>query len=245
MFFRILSGRFISRKEHAIYLAATVAFYSACQIIALFFFPDNYSIVDNKISEQGNPILNPLGHWFFNIGSVLTGILAIPHFLYIYRKLSIFPGNYFNNLLNQIAAGFSLTGAIGLSFVGFFPEVYGLIHIYISSVTFGGLCAGAFVIFAIMLIRKAIRERLKSKWHLLLAFMVLSGQLILVWSISGILFLIDEVVWYTWNWGAWLLAHPVWEWTQFLSIMMWVIGLPILISNRIFEPKEINTKKKR
>ena len=86
MIFRILSGRFISKKEHAIYLFSIIFFYLICQMIALLLFPDQYTIMENKISEQGNPILNPTGHWFFNIGSFITGILAIPNFLYIYRK---------------------------------------------------------------------------------------------------------------------------------------------------------------
>jgi len=94
------------------------------------------------------------------------------------------------------------------------------------------------VIFFVMLARKSIRGKLKSKWHLLLGFGLLYGQLIAVWSISGILMFIDDIIFNTWNWGLWLLAHPIWEWTQFISIMIWVIGLPVIISDKIFEKKE-------
>ena len=236
---RILTGKF-SKKEHIIYMFVVFAFFVLCQIISQILFPGNFNIVNNKISEQGNPILNPIGHWFFNIGAILTGIFTVPIFLYLYRRFSIFPGSLTYRRTTKISIVSSVIGSISLSFVGIFPEIYGWFHIIAADFTFGGLCTGAFITFFTILVKKSFRSRVKSKWHLLMGFILLYGQLILVWIFSSVLMFIEGIWWAFIDYANFLLGHPLLEWIQFISILLWMLGLPILLSDSIFEPKKTN-----
>lgn len=236
---RILTGKF-SKKEHIIYLFSLFAFFVLCQIISQTFLP-GFNIVENKISEQGNPVLNPIGHWFFNIGTFITGILTVPNFLYLYRRFSLFPGSQIYKKTTKISLGFSVAGSIGFAFVGIFPEIYGWFHIIAADISFVGMCTGAFIIFFTILIKKSFRNRVKSKWHLLMGFILLYGQLILVWIFSGILMFMEGIWWAFLDYANFLLGHPLLEWAQFISILIWMLGLPILLSDNIFEPKKNNS----
>jgi hypothetical membrane protein len=236
---RVLTGKF-SKKEHIIYVFAIFVFFVLCLIISQALFPGDFNIINNKISEQGNPILNPTGHWFFNIGALITGLLIVPSFLYLYRRISILPGSQIFRKFTKMSIGFSVIGSIGLAFVGIFPEIYGWFHIIAADVTFGGLCGGAFIIFFMIVIKKSFRNRLKSKWHLLIGFILLYGQLILVWIFSGVLMFIKGTWWAFFDYAHFLLGHPLLEWAQFISIIIWMLGLPLLLSDNIFEPKKMN-----
>lgn len=53
------------------------AVYLICSTVAFFYFPLAYSPFTNWLSDLGNPLINPSGAIFYNLGVILTGLSLI------------------------------------------------------------------------------------------------------------------------------------------------------------------------
>jgi hypothetical protein len=53
------------------------AVYLICSTVAFFYYPLAYSPFANWLSDLGNPIINPSGAFFYNLGVILTGLFLI------------------------------------------------------------------------------------------------------------------------------------------------------------------------
>jgi len=54
-----------------------VAVYLICATLAFFQYPLRYSPLDNWLSDLGNPLMNPTGASFYNLGCILVGLFLI------------------------------------------------------------------------------------------------------------------------------------------------------------------------
>ncbi|MFO8018018.1 MAG: DUF998 domain-containing protein [Promethearchaeia archaeon] len=163
-----------------------------------------YNMLDNMVSDLG---VGPLG-LFFNIGFILSGIIAIPYYL----NLSyIFQQEGMNHRLILGSIIFSLVSSITYSFVGIFPAIQSKPLIYLAHGTFASITvmcgAGYLLLFGYMMYTS---ERFK-KGHAMYSMFVFVFYIMLL---------------FTWI--------PIIEWTATLSILFWNFfnSLYLLILNK-------------
>ncbi|MHA1385493.1 MAG: hypothetical protein ACTSR3_17200 [Candidatus Helarchaeota archaeon] len=97
--------------------------------IAYIYFPIPYSMFTNWVSELGNPLRNPHGAIFFNIGAILAGITLFPFFFGIHLWYSEVTWRNVILICSQIS-GF--IAAFCIIMVGFFPENVLIEHLFWS-----------------------------------------------------------------------------------------------------------------
>jgi hypothetical protein len=202
-FKKILSGN-ISKHELG-YIYFTILF---CIVIlwaiarALYPEEGGYLINIFRISRQGNYLLNPVGAWFFIIGTAIASILLIPFFMFIYQKLK--PTLL---IVNVLMAFSGIVGAFGLMMVGIFPEdgndIFIELHSIGSTVAFSGLGVCTFFSIIIMLVR--IIQ--KQPWPTLAQY----ANLFFIILFFGLAFLVTD--------------DSVNQWTGFYIIFVWCAGM--------------------
>jgi hypothetical protein len=208
---RILSGNISKKELNRIYFPMlglilvmwTIArtLYSADGPYLLNFYP---------ISRQGNVVLNPIGAWFFIIGTTIVSMLLIPYLVYIYRQLhpTMKPIAHLMRFMGVI-------GALGLMLVALFPEgtgpVMGFIHGTGSFMAFSGLGLVVTCTFFIM-IRRIIQ---KEAWPTIPQFF----NLYLPVFFFGSIFFFTE--------------GSVMQWTGFSMIFIWCAGMYFILPENI------------
>ena len=100
--------------------------------MSFLLFP-GYNIFDNMVSELG---IGP-GGLFFNVGLVLSGIVAIP---FIIRLGTVFLGENVNNYLRKSAMIIAVTSSVSLSLIGCFPATPENAIVFIIHGTFAFIC---------------------------------------------------------------------------------------------------------
>src|SRR5271157_3367889 len=116
-----------SKHDQLLFFVFTLAVLLTGIIVAQVFFPGGYSILKNHISDQGGMKSNPQVYWFFDIIVVITGILLVPSFIWLYRRLlpTMLP-------LSKFATFAAIVGCAGFMLVGIIPEDFGNMHDYMS-----------------------------------------------------------------------------------------------------------------
>jgi hypothetical protein len=200
----IISGT-ATKRQFALYFFTLLTIFLSLLLLAQSFFPGGFSIYEEYISAQGDPVDNPQGCWFFIFGAGFTGIFLIPFYLYLYRRLS--PTTL---LISKAFRLLGIIGSIGLSIVGFFPRggAVDLIHDIGADLAFNGSGLAAFCSL-IILFRKLM---LKEKWPKIWQFLLLYG------TIFGIGLLIPFQN-----------NSELTQWTGFFILLFWMIGLFLVI----------------
>ncbi|HMF31783.1 MAG TPA: DUF998 domain-containing protein [Candidatus Lokiarchaeia archaeon] len=195
-----------SKRDQLLFFAFTLAVLLTGIIISQAFFPGGYSILNNHISDQGGWANNPQVFWVFDICVVISGILLISSFVWLYRRLlPTMPP------VSHLATLGSLAGCVGFICVGLFPQDLGWPHNYAADLAFGGLGLGALLMFFILIRKMWLRE----PWPNKVGFGVVFGQIIVV----GIIALIAQ------------LAHVEWapfQWSLMISEGVWLFGILLL-----------------
>jgi hypothetical protein len=169
---------------------------------ALYSLDGGYTLNENRISRQGNVMMNPIGSWFFIIGTVMVALLLIPYFFYIYQQLkpTLKPINFL-----MLLGG--IIGCVGLILVAIFPEHLSdqtdKIHSMGSDFAFIGL--GASALFSMIIL--FVRCLQKQPWPIPGQFYNLFLQII----IFGTLIVFTD--------------GSVNQWLSFLTVLIWCTGL--------------------
>ncbi|MHA1729807.1 MAG: DUF998 domain-containing protein [Promethearchaeota archaeon] len=216
----LLCGDF-SKRNYKFYFLSIFGILLICQFISIFLFPDGYTIVDNCISQLGSLKKNPIGHWFFNIGLIFTGIFSLPSFLYIHKRFSMFPSGLISQLLNHLSMGLSAIGLSGFAFVGIFPEEFDIFHDVSAGLAFGGFFLAQFFIMFLILYKMNHARRFKGKNYKLFIFLAVYGQLIAVWTIvisNSIIFGSFRII----------IENPLLEWSIYISDLIWILSMLVL-----------------
>ncbi len=210
----LLSGR-APKKLQGIYFLCVTAFLLTMFLIAQAFYPGGYTPLNNFISNQGGIANNPRGHVFFILGAGISGILLIPHVLYIYRHLAPTA-----KLLSQIAALCGIIGAIGFSLVGWIPEDFAEPHDAMATVAFSGFGASAFFSFLVSIRKLWLKEEWPSLKSFVFTYSITITMAVLAALVPTMGYLAD-----LWNidprWFSW----PPWQWASFFNVLIWFINV--------------------
>lgn len=112
---------------------ATIGCFFIFSFISYLHFPITYTIFTNYVSELGNPLRNPNGAIYFNIGAIITGITLFPFFIGLHLWYSEVTWRTTLIIISQLL-GFS--AAFSVIMVGLFPEHLITAHLFWSYLFF-------------------------------------------------------------------------------------------------------------
>ena len=191
------------------YLLFLLIFIFSCFLISQLFFPGGYSPGSYYISAQGNVSINPVGSYFFIFGVGITGILLIPYFTFLYRRI-----RPIWELGSLVAMFGGFVGCIGFSLVGFFPRgaSVDVIHDTASSITWLG--------FLVSMIATSV--------------VIAVGIIMKYRRIDPVKFLLVEVIVLTSGVSVFVVEIPTLsQWMAFITVLLWLIGTFTIIEERI------------
>lgn len=197
-------------------------------LIAVFFGPEGYNIIDNYISDLGSFRYTPTPFILDSI-AMITAFFLVPIFLYSYKELiagkkevvfdstNPFSKRIFNFfvLINIILGLVCLIiAAIGLFSIGLFSEDRSTelgLHYIFSIIVFTGLAAGALFNGIAILLKKSIYPRFLG------AYMIVGPPT------AAILFVFPPP----------LTTLPFLEWMMLFAAFLWLIPLSIIILQKL------------
>lgn len=202
-------------------------------LIAFFFGPESYSIIDNYISDLGSIRFTPTPFILDTI-AMLTAILLVPIYFYILKillsntKSIIFGSNesvikkvfYIYIDIHAFLGLISLlTASIGLFGIGLFSEdrttALGL-HFIFSVIVFAGLAFGALFNGLAILLRDTIFPRLLGLYMMIGPF---TSSILFVFPPNSV-------------------TLPFLEWIMLFSAFLWLIPVAFII---LYKIRSINT----
>ena len=145
-----------SKKIHGIYLIFVILILTLSCVIAQMLYPVPYSMLDYHVSAQGSINANTQGYKYWNIGMIITGILLIPHMLYLHRSYSSTSPK-----ISIISFIISIIACLSISLIGIFPGDLGLPHLIVGCSTFIGFFI-AFNLDGIILMKRKIQ--ITNQW---------------------------------------------------------------------------------
>ncbi len=201
-------------------------------LIAVFFGPEGYNIIDNYISDLGSFRYTPTPFILDSI-AMITAFFLVPIFLYSYKKLiagkkevvfdstNPFSKRIFNFfvLINIILGLVCLIiAAIGLFGIGLFSEDRSTelgLHYIFSIIVFAGLATGALFNGIAILFKKSIYPRFLG------AYMIVGPPT------AAILFVFPPPS----------TTLPFLEWMMLFAAFLWLIPLSIIILQKLRKEK--------
>ncbi len=132
-------------------------------ISVLFFSKEGWSPINTWLSDFGNsdPLYNPIGAIFFNLGCIITGILLIPFYFGLYRWFRKYEYDWKNiwiDIFLVIAIIFGICSGISLFMLGIYSEDFLSEHIIWSRNFFNFNLLGLFFIGLAMIIHKRFKK---------------------------------------------------------------------------------------
>jgi hypothetical protein len=199
------------------YFFTVFAIYVVGIILGASLYPGGFSMLTVYVSYLGGNEENPVGKYPYNASVFIAGVLLIPHFIYVYKRLT--PAC---KALSFIACLCGIAGCIGFMSLSFLNQGVGRLHIFSTDFTYGGFGASAvFILFAS--IRKAWLKHAWPKWW---QIAVIYGQLIGLVGIT-LLFSESDVL-------SGLAIDPAffedkfWEWIYTFAVLGWIVETAII-----------------
>ena len=215
------------KKIHSFYIFSILFLYFLITIISICLYPEPYSIF-NHVSNLGSKSANPNGFLLWNIGTMILGLLFIPHMLYLH--------NYFISSLPRLGTLnciFGIISSIGWSLVGIFREDFITAHFITASIAFIGLLV-TFDLDLIIILK--IKYEFKDKVHfrfILVHYFLLN----LIFLISVILpnldFFFPDI-----SFDSPWLSYPPWEWLYFTTLLLFILNSFFLIPEKAEKAKK-------
>ncbi len=212
------------KRTHLYSLVTFVVIYAVMISISIGFFPPpGYSLLVNQISDMGGIATNPAAWWVFTFSDVVLGLVMIPHFLYLYRRLV--PTTLWGS---RLALYSGIVGCIGFAFVGIIPQDYSDPHNAAAFFAFGGFTISAFLVMCIFIFRLVRNARWPTRKHFWLLYgpLFVTFPLILVMPSLGSIatsWAVVDIRWFSW---------PPWQWTFMFSIMYWMISIAFILPDK-------------
>ncbi len=219
---KILLGK-APKKIHAFYIFSVLFFYLIITIISICLYPEPYSIF-NHVSNLGSKSTNPNGYLLWNIGTVILGLLLIPHMIYIHKYfISSFPR------LGVLNCVFGIISSIGWSLIGIFREDFITAHFITASIAFIGLMI-TFNLDLIILVKNSSEFKNKVHFRYILVHYILLNLIFLISVILPNLdfFFPDSLI----NFNSLWLSYPPWEWLFFIILLLFILNLFFLMPEK-------------
>jgi len=222
IFFSILQGK--SSKKNQGYLFFSSIFVTVILIVIsaiLFDYPS--FMLRESVSSLGIKSENPNGYIFFRIAFILSGLLFIPYFIYIYR---IFHPTAYHT--SRAALIISIISCICIIGVGIFPEDNPVPHYTNATIAFIGFTTVFSCYLYIFIKRINQKDSWPKIWHIILLYVMFYGALL------GFLFvLILFGLYYYYRIFIISFSLPLWEWILVIGIYSWIIGSFLIIPNNV------------
>jgi len=215
-FFRVQA----SKKQHGIIIGLVLSIVAVLWLSAQILFEGEYSILNNHISNQGRPDLNPKGFLFFTVGCMISGIFLIFHFIYLYN-------NYSPTLkpILILSTAFGVIASISFTVLGFIPgTISWSVHNFFADLAFSSFYLSSFLFLIIMLRKIQKKEAWPSIKKVGIVYGIFFIILILTIVIPQLDFLADE-----WNLDERLFQPPLWQWTSLFNIVIWLLNIYLII----------------
>ncbi|MHA1488504.1 MAG: DUF998 domain-containing protein [Promethearchaeota archaeon] len=156
--YNIIGDKTLQWAPGGVYGLISVIIGICCNLIALLLFP-GYNITINMISELG---VGP-GGLFFNLGFIISGLMAIPFYISLGRTLD---GEGVNKNLLKSAKVSSIISCVTFSLIGIFPaipenEIILIMHgiIALISLTCGAIYL---ILFSILMLKNKNFSKLQA-----------------------------------------------------------------------------------
>ncbi|GAB4328331.1 MAG: hypothetical protein Kow0069_35460 [Promethearchaeota archaeon] len=192
-----------------------VTFMLSFWALAQHFFPGRYTPLENHISDQGGLAANPTGHWFFNASVVVTGVLVLPAFAFLYHRLAVTC-----SWTSRLFLVSTVVGSAAFSGLGVFPQDVEVPHDWCADLAFGGLGFGAFLMMLVVL-RSKLPPRAGGPWPnwLVLPY----GFLVVAAALAATVPNAPPGVRSAWTGDPRVFDDPPWQWTSFFAVLAWLI----------------------
>lgn len=208
-----------TKKEYMTYLISVFSIYVFGVIYSASVFPGGFSFTDVYVSYLGGYPNNPDGYIVYNICVIISGILFVPHFIYIYKRIT--PTIKF---LAFVACLFGLIGCLGFSSLGVYHQgTAGEGHKITTYLAFGGFGISA-ILMMFVLIQKLI---LKEEWPTIKSFLIVYG---LIYFFLGFVLTFDMFPEAMLNFGidAEVLGDRFLEWFYLLIVVIYLFGIVLM-----------------
>ncbi len=160
---------------------------------------------------------------------MITAILIIPNFLYIYKIFKKYPGNSTSNRFMRFSIYFCVFGSFNLFLVGIVTEPYGTIHYTFAGIAMACIFTAADILFFITMVKDKLRINLKSRKYLIIGFSILYIQLAFFMFGGIIVLAFINILYANFGTSVWIARYQFWEWMQFLSLLSWTILYPFFL----------------
>ncbi len=209
-----------TKKQHGIIIFLVLLVLAIMWLTAQALFNGHYSPLNNTISNQGRTDYNPRGFFFFTIGCATAGFFLIFHFLFLYR-------NYSPTLI-WILRLFMISGIVGgIAFmcVGFVPgNLNKPVHGFFAELAFGSFYVSAFSLLIVMLRKLQLKESWPTPKRVIGIYTLFIVLLLLVIIMPNL----DSLA-TVWNVDPRLFDWPIWQWTAFFNILIWLVLVYLII----------------
>ncbi|MHA1683260.1 MAG: hypothetical protein ACTSUE_20140 [Promethearchaeota archaeon] len=215
----LVAGR-LSKKVYLRYFLVVMLIYAFGMIFGASMYPGGFSLVTVYTSYLGSPVKNPSGALVYNICELSAGIMLIPHFTFLYRRLS--PTM---KVVSFISCLLGILGSIGFAGIGiFYQDSNADAHQITTIIAFGGygLCA-------LFMISPLIRNIcLKRAWPKLWHFLVVYGQLFGVLTVVLVIFE-NKDFFMGFGWNPALFEDKFSEWFYVFIAIGWIVEIALIV----------------
>jgi hypothetical protein len=213
----------VSKRVFLVYFILVFSIYMLGIVVAAAVYPGGFTMEDVYVSYLGGYPNNPRGYIFYNVCEIITGILLVPLFLYMYRRFQ--PDM---KLLNILSCFFGIIGALGFGSIGIWHQgVQGNGHSITTWFAFGGFGISAFFML-IQFLRKIYKKHPWPKlWHVILVYALMFLVLGITLSFT------EKPEWFaSWNLKEVYIKDRFWEWFYLLVIIIWVWGIFLITPSK-------------
>ncbi|NMC04497.1 MAG: DUF998 domain-containing protein [Candidatus Lokiarchaeota archaeon] len=201
-----------SKRLHLQYFAGVLAIYIAGTIISAAMYPGGFSFTTVYTSYLGGTTQNPVGRYFYNIAELLTGVLLVPHFIFMYTRLV--PAC---KALSFIACLFGIVGSLGFAAIGIYAQGVDYEgHRWTTILAFGGFGVSALLMLSAFIRKAALKHAWPKWWHVAMIYGPVFGTI-------GVVMLCGEF-----NVAPAIFTDQFNEWVYLFVVMAWIIEIPLI-----------------
>jgi len=201
-----------SRPIYFKYFFTVFGVYLLGIFIGAALYPGGFSFFHVYVSYLGAPLEDPVGSWFYNTIIFFVGILLIPNFVFLYRRLAPTA-----KALSFIACLFGMVGSAGLTVLSILHQGVGANkHEFATYLTYFGFGVAA-IFMLLVFIRKAwLKDAWPKSVHIVIIYGLVIGLMILATFIPIPIYV-----------NGIPLDDHFWEWIYTLAEGIWVVGVPL------------------
>ncbi|MHA1819770.1 MAG: hypothetical protein ACTSU2_08815 [Promethearchaeota archaeon] len=219
---KIWSGN-STKREYLMHFGAALFIYFLGILLAALKYPGGFSIDNVYMSYLGGSDHNPTGYIYYCTANFITGILLVPHFIFLYKRIA--PTT---KALTFISNLFGILGSIGFAMIGIFHQgILPKMHQLMTNIAFGGFGIAVLLTMFILIRKMCLRDNWPSIWSFLLLYGTMFGILIMT-----LLFDFYPDFFIGLGMDPRFLGNRFLEWFYFFTVLEWFIVIVLIIPDK-------------